>query len=927
MQKIFRIIFLLLAYVSLANIAAAQSVTPSPAMLEQFKQLPRAEQERLARQYGIDLNTLNQVGSRDNNLSDEQEPELLTQPRARQEERNRLTAEQQRKEKEKKADEPLKRFGLNLFDAQISTFAPVNSTMAVPDNYILGADDQLLIQYFGKQNTRETLKINRDGSITLAETGLLQVGGLTFNQAKTLIESRVRAGSIGSEAAVSMGKLRTINVFVTGEAKYPGSYAVSALTTVTQAMFVAGGVSEIGSLRDIRVNRAGQTIARFDLYDLLLRGDSRNDVTLQHGDVVFIAPVSAIVTVEGEVHRPALYELRNNETLADLLSMAGGAKAQAYPRAAVLERINQQNLREIVNVDLTHTTNRQLTAKAGDVLRLAATAPTAQNQIVLAGAFTRPGFYAWQPEMRITDLVRSLWSDLLPTADPEYLLIIRHGNNNREYSVLQLDIAKAVSQPQSADNVLLQPRDIVLVFHHGDNHYQRAKLNDYLRKQLEKKLDIQEDARWLLGDVATQAFTEINQRNREGRLILNKDKTDPMDLFMEKQRQQAKQEELLIEEYELLLNRVLTDREAIVLSPHFSRTELLHPVLALLRQQARTNETLQIVSASGEVKVPGEYPLARNARLNDLIKAAGGLNDSAFINRAELSRVVAMSRDENGVEVAHQALNLANVIAQGDDNITLQPRDRLNVFGIPNWQADRTVVLKGEVRFPGEYTIRQGERLSSVLARAGGLTDEAFAFGSVFIRKNLQEKEQTQYTKLIEQLRADIATRFLSVEAGGASAQDALLMVQELEKIVPVGRLVINLAQIASNNPEFDLTVEDGDELFIPRQNRTVSVVGEVQHASSHRFDAALNVSDYLSLAGGFRKRADTDRIYVIRADGSVHIPRQSRWFSANQQQLLPGDTIVAPVDTEYTKSLTTWTLITQIFYQSAVALAAINSF
>lgn len=923
MHRVYRIFLLvLLAYTSMVHIANAQSVTPSPAMLEQFKQLPRAEQERLARQYGFDVNMLNQSSARDSSLS-EQQPDLLTQPRLQQDEINWNNKHSKSKDPSNK---PLQRFGLNLFDAAISTFAPVN-TMPVPETYVLGADDQLLIQYFGKQNTRETINVNRDGSITLPETGLLQVGGLTFNQAKALIESRISAGSIGTEAAVSMGKLRTINVFITGEAKYPGSYAVSALTTVTQAMFVAGGVSDIGSLRDIRINRAGKTIAQFDLYQLLLRGDSRNDVTLQHGDVVFIAPITEMATVEGEVNRPALYELKQNETLADLLDMAGGPKALAYPRASVLERVNTDNLREIVNIDLTKAADRQLPARAGDVLRLAATAPVAQNQIVLAGAFTRPGFYAWQPEMRVNSLIRSLWSDLLPTADPEYLLVLRRTANNTEYTVFQLDVANALNQPSSEDNILLQPRDILLVFHHGNTHYQRAKLNDFLRKQLETKLDIQEDSRWLLGDVASQAFKDIASRNREARLLLNKQKAEPMDLFMEKQQQLAKQEQLLIEEFELLLARVLTDREAIILSPYLSRTELLHPVLALLRQQARSNSSLQIVSASGEVKVPGEYPLAQNAKLVHLIKAAGGLNDSAFVNRAELSRVVALSRDENGIEVAHKAVNLAEVMDFGTDNITLQPRDRLNVFGIPNWQADRTVMLKGEVRFPGEYTIKQGERLSSVIERAGGLTNEAFAFGSIFIRKNLQEKEQVQYSKLIEQLRADIATRFLSVESGGATAQDALLMVQELEKVVPIGRLVINLSEIAAKNPDYDLIVEDGDELLIPRQNRTVSVVGEVQHASSHRFDAALNVSDYLSLAGGFRKRADTDRIYVIRADGSVYIPRQSRWFSANQQQLLPGDTIVAPVDTEYTKTLTTWTLLTQIFYQSAVAIAAINSF
>lgn len=911
-----------MAFAGLSQAAYAQAITPSPAMMEQFKNLPRAEQERLARQYGINLNSLNRSPARDNNAADNQ-AELLTQPRALEEQ---LAQQFENKRQNNLGNAPLERFGLKIFDSQISTFAPVN-TMPVPDSYILGADDELLVQYFGKQNGQEILVVSRDGSITLPETGLLQVGGLTFNQAKSLIESRIRAGSIGNDAAVSMGKLRTINIFITGEAKFPGSYAVSGLTTVTQAMFVAGGVSDIGSLRDIRINRAGKTIANFDFYDLLLRGDSKHDVILQHGDVVFVAPVSALVTVEGEVQRPALYEIKPNETLANLLEMAGGAKALSYPRAAVLERINNESLREIVNLDLTQAANRQKLARNGDILRLAATAATAQNQIVLAGAFTRPGFYAWQPNMRLSDLIQSLWSDLLPTADPDYLVVLRQANNSREYSILQVNLTNALSVSGTADNIYLQPRDTLLIFHHGDTHYQRATLNNYLRQKLEENLGVKDDEMWMLGDVASGAFEEITKRNADGRLIIAQDVAGQSKMLTQNLPKPKQQQQLLLNEFESLLRSVLSDREAIALSPHLSRTELLHPVLNLLRQQARTNETLQIVSISGEVKVPGEYPLAQNSTLYHLIKAAGGLNDSAFVNRAELSRVAATSVDENGIEVTHKAINLNNVLAQGADNLALVPRDRLNVFGIPNWQADRTVTLKGEVRFPGEYTIRQGERLSSVIERAGGLTNDAFAFGAIYIRKNLQEKEQTQYRKLIEQLRSDIATRFLSVESGGASAQDALTMITELEKFRAIGRLVIDLEQIAAMNQDFDLVVENGDQLHIPRQNRSISVVGEVQHASSHRYNAAFTVSDYLSLAGGYRKRADVDRVYVIRADGSVYIPKQSSWFSANREQLLPGDTIVAPIDTEYTKTLTTWTLVTQIFYQSAVALAALNSF
>lgn len=902
-----------IAVLTVSSLSFAQTAMPSisPAMMEQFRQLPRAEQERLARQYGVDLSMLQQGGMGSaGTINSQQQGTNLTQPR-----RERELQQQIQEDTRKSKRTGPERFGLKLFDAEISTFSPV-LTQPVPDNYVLGPDDQLLLQLFGKQSSQTTLTVSRDGTINLPDIGPVTVGGLTYNTAIKLVTERVRQAMIGVDAAVSMGQLRTINIFVAGEAKYPGAYAVSALTSVTQALFVAGGVSDIGSLREITVKRAGKTVAEFDLYDLLLRGDLRQDVNLQHGDVVFIAPVRALAEVRGEVKRPAIYEVKASDTLGDLLSMAGGAKAGAFPRAAVLERFNQQNLRDLQNLDLTVNTDRNLKAQAGDVLRIGTASGRVENQLTLAGAVVRPGFYAWRDGIRLNQLLASLWSDVLMTADLDYALVAREINPAGDLEFIQFNLGQAITEPHSEANIYLQPRDKVLVFHYADQVYQRAKLNDYLRENIDLQLEENANNLWLLGDLTSVAFKTLDKQS---------------DTFLGQETSEqllkgADQQVLLKDNLRNVLEQLFTDTEMLALSPHLNRTELLYPILQKIRQQARTGKELQLVSITGDVKVPGDYPLTSDTTVTSLLKAGGGLKDSAFIGRAELSRVYGNNTNHNGININHQSLNLQAILDGSAESLKLQSRDRLNVFSTPEWKADRIIELTGEVRFPGKYTIQHGETLSGVLQRAGGFTDSAFVTGAVFTREQVKEKEATQFRKLIEQLKTDIATRALSTDRI-SSTSETLSMIAEIEKIRPVGRLVVNLEQIMAQNPAYDIAVEDGDFLHIPRVNRSVTVVGEVQHTGSHRYDSKLSLDDYLNSAGGFRKRADDDRVYVIRADGSVMIPRANRWFSVDKNRIQPGDTVVVPLDTEYKDNMTLWAQVTQIFYQSAVALAALNSF
>lgn len=960
MLKLFKSCVLVALFAALP----VSAVTPSPAMLAQFQNLSPAEQQRLAKQYGIEIPT----GMMGSSVQQAQPQVLVPQQQSPIIETidPQFGQYPQQLTEEEKANQ---RFGMNMFNSQISTFAPIDNA-PVPENYRLGPDDILLLQLFGKQNNSTELIVSRDGSVNLPEIGPVNVSGLSVSQASDVIANKVREAMIGVDAVISMGKLRTINIFVAGEAKIPGMFAVSALTTVTQSLYLAGGVSDIGSLRDIQVKRAGATVGRFDLYDLLLRGDSSGDIQLQHGDVVFIAPMKASVKISGEIKRPAIYEIKSGETIDALLSMAGGTKAGAYPQSVVLERYNSNNLRDLLNLDLTNAVNRQMALRDGDLLSIAETSPRIENVITVAGAVVRPGYYAWQQGIRITDIIKSFWSDLHMTADLDYALVVRETNSAGDVKVLQFSLAEAVNQPSSLANVELKPRDLVLVFHHANQSIQRDKLNEYLRKVITERYNLAPDMQWTAADdlagLAYQRMLESNSEKMAKASGAGKAATIGEQRIVDSQAQKTQQlqEEAYASQLQNLQQQTLSgapgqqttstadtttvpvidlgkdalpaimqdvmtkafrDKDIISLSASFTRTELLYPLMQKLKAQVRAGADPMVISVNGEVKVPGDYPLVEGASVAHLISAAGGLTESAFLNRAELTRAV-MSTDSNGIEVQHVSVDLNQVYA-GTLDLPLQHRDRLNIFPVPDWNIERAIEIRGEVKFPGRYAIQRGELLSDVINRAGGLTKSAFLNGVIYTREVIKERERLQIKKLAEQLRADVATKSLSDGAGRVAPQEAMKMIKQLEEQPPVGRLVIDLPAILAGQQEHDVQVQDGDLLYIPRSDNTISIVGEVQHAGSHRFDPAVGVDEYLKLAGGTRKRADEGRVYIIKADGSVALPRAGSWFTVNDNTLEAGDTIVVPVDTEYKDNLSLWSQITQVFYQSAVAIAALNSF
>ena len=359
-------------------------------------------------------------------------------------------------------NEALKPFGYDLFEGSPSTFAPV-ADIQVPIDYIVGPGDTLEIQLYGNEPSRYELTVQRDGRVNFPKLGPIMVSGLSFDAARDAIQQRVTKQLIGTHVSVTMGELRSIRVFVLGDVENPGSYTVSGLSTMTNALFVSGGAKKIGSLRNIQLKRNGQLVTTLDLYDLLLHGDTSADRQLLPGDVIFIPPIGRTLSVYGAVQRPAIYELKGEKTVAQGIEIAGGLTPDADEKTGQLERILPSRLREMHNIDLTQAAGRDAELANGDRLKIPAIRPTLENSVVLTGYVFRPGQFQFHPGIRLSDVLPS-FDELRPNADEHYIMIRREVPPDLKVVVLSADLKQALAARGSAADPELQPRDKIYVF-------------------------------------------------------------------------------------------------------------------------------------------------------------------------------------------------------------------------------------------------------------------------------------------------------------------------------------------------------------------------------------------------------------------------------------------------------------------------------
>jgi protein involved in polysaccharide export with SLBB domain len=718
-------------------------------------------------------------------------------------------------------EEPLKPFGYEIFSSTPTTFAPVTD-IATPENYIVGPGDSLSMQLLGGESQSYTLEVTRDGTINIPDIGELFISGLTFDETKDLITEKVSEQLIGVRVIINLSELRSIRVFVLGEAFKPGSYSVSSLSTMTNAIMVSGGVTDIASLRNIELKRNGETVSRLDLYQLLLSGDTSGDKRLMPGDVIFIPPVGKTISIQGEVKRPAIYELKDEQNLMDVIDLAGGISARAYKRIVSVERPNESGFTTTEEYDLANNTI-DYRAQAGDIINVMPVLEASEGVVSLSGHFHRPRNIAWTPGLTLGDIIQSA-SDFMDGVDLHSGLIIRRELPLKNVTVKYFDIAEVLSG--GADHKIeLLPLDEVMAF----------------------------------------------------------------DMFED-------------------------------------RTVVMEELMNVVMNQTTMGGLKNIVHISGNVKYPGDYPYGRAMLVQHLVAIAGGLKEATYLGRAEITR---RSIDDEGVsKTEHININLADLISDNQD-FQLQPRDKLSIYITPEYQERRTIEISGEVRFPGNYEFSRGDTLSQVIKRAGGFTDLAHVQASVFTREELRIREAEQLKELQRELEREVAASELGEQAVGAKTSSASIsnaqkLLESLNDTVALGRLIIQLDEILAGEKD-DILLKDGDVLVVPPFKQEVSVVGEVQKGSSHLYNQEWLLDDYIEGSGGYTNRADTDRIYVVRADGSIFLPNQGGWLTHQTAMISAGDTIVVPLEADRIKTLTLWTSVSQIIYQLALGAAAVS--
>lgn len=891
-------------------------IIPS-SVISQLANMSASERQNLAIQYGVDINDLgldnlnagsdDQLGSSSGPITSDAN-EIIYQRIIEAEENNNKAREYRRKtipifEREYSTMQDLPLYGQFLFDGNYSTFSPVDNA-PVPNNYVLGTGDSINVLMYGIDDAEIELIVNREGTINFPELGNISLAGMTFLEATNYIKDRVSKQMIGVEVSISIGQLRSIDVFMTGEAMVPGVYAVSGLSTVSQLLFVAGGVTNIGSMRNIEIRRSNELIATFDLYDLLTKGTAKDDIRLQSGDVVFVPTIRKIAIVDGAVRRPGKYELKDNEGISELFNLAGGLNNRAYKKQIQIERFDHSNeLPSIINLDMTESDNREYEIIDGDIIRIAEISSAQSKSVILKGAIRRPGYYGWNEGMRFSDIISSI-NDFSDNFDMNKAIIVRRKNNNNFYiEAIGFNLKNALESPKSDADPLLKLHDEVLIFSLGynvdllNNEQIYNSEEDPYHPSYGKEAKIENSS-------TMQTPLQTSYPNMQPNMML--------------QNQRSADEGRRVEMYNL------KKIEEYALLNKGKRRILLKPLNEILRQQASSSEPPELVSISGAVKVPGVYPLIRNASYIDLIELAGGYKDNAFIEATEIRRTV---MDSSGSMI----IDTSDIDLRYLSSTKLKSRDHIHIRSVKDWDVRDTVMLSGEVFYPGSYLISPNETLSSVIKRAGGFTNESFIEGAIFTRESIKDKEREQLQILGDTIRRDQAARSMTKESEdfSISSSEVEASISALLDSTVYGRLIIDIPRLMSGDSDADIVLQDGDELIIPKYTNAVTVVGEVRRAGSFVMQNNYNIDDYLSLAAGMTARGDQNEIYIIKADGSVNknIKKRSLLvFDDGGNQIEAGDTVVVPIRSNYQTPLNLYSTVSQVVFQSIASIAAFST-
>jgi polysaccharide export outer membrane protein len=781
-------------------------------------------------------------------------------------------------------------YGTKVFET--GAFDSVQAAQ-VPDSYIVGPGDELVVRVYGAFDYAERLVVDRDGRVTLPKVGPIKVAGLRFAQLEAALSRTVGDVYKNFKLSVSMGRLRSIEVYLLGQARQPGRKVVSSLSTLINALFEAGGPSVRGSLRGIELRRAGKVVTRLDLYDFIARGDNQADRPLEPGDIIFIPPVGPQVAILGSVNESAIFELAGTTptSLQSVLALTGGVTALATPQKAQLERINpQQNPARRVQTIALDAQGIATALQAGDVVTVYPISPQFANAVTLQGSVAMPMRLAHREGMRVSDLVMnnnflvpvSYWLRLnagtlitgidKPEVNLEYATVQRLDPVRLRTETISFHLAKAL-MGDTTENLALKPGDLVRVY--GAN-------------------EVAQDA---LDSVTLEAGFLVSQGVRRS---------------------------VWREGYHV---------KDIIPDVRWLQDEVV-------RKARNTGVAVSIDDLNSRTNLSGDLSTG---------KLSASELQEVNLEYADIRRL-----DPLTLEVKLLTFNLSKALA-GDaaHNLALQRGDRISLYSkrevpVPIERRTRLVKLLGEVVTPGTYQVNPGETLNDMVRRAGGFTSQAYAYGARFTRESTRLEQKKNLAAYIQNLEADlISQRSASLQnqaAQDAQKQETLLAIQRqsierLRKAEVSGRIALDLDENVLHPVLPSLALEDGDTLDVPSHSDFVTVVGAVDLSNAMIYRPGLTVRDYLERAG-LKAFADLDSIAVLKADGTVKTRRTVAgrlsllgWRtdeSLLNQPLRPGDAILVPEKLDRQSGYTTFVTAakdwTQLIYQLGLGIAAFKS-
>jgi len=775
----------------------------------------------------------------------------------------------------------LERFGIDIFHDGTGNFSQLPMDLPAGPEYVVGPGDGLAIEMWGGVSQRLQRIVDREGRVALPEVGTVEVAGHNLGEVQHLLQGVLRTQFRDVEADVSLARVRSLRVYVVGDVERPGAYDVSSLSTPLNAVYLAGGPTARGSLRTLRQYRGKQLVQVIDVYDLLLHGVRTDLQNLQPGDTVLVPPLGAEVSLEGMVRRPALYELNGEKSLAEVLELAGGVLPSGTLRHVDVERVQAHQSRTMLRLDIPENNNEAAVTKAledfqvqdGDRIKISPILPYADKTVYLDGHVFRPGKYAYRDGMKVTDLIKS-YHDLLPEPYKQHAEIIRLSAPDYTPTVLAFNLGDALNGQDQ--DLALKPFDTVRVF--GRFDFEDPPIVTVSGEVRDPGDHITNGATYLRDAVYLAGGTTNDAELQDAQVFRHTGG--------------GKLEVLSVNLSQALAGDA---KDNILLEP--KDRVFIH------RNLARTDPPS--VTVEGEVAKPGKYPLGADMSAAQLVELAGGLKRGAYTESADLTRYTV----EDGRKVVGEHMNvlIAKALAgEPDTDVRLHDGDVLTVGQLAGWKdVGASITVTGEVLHPGTYGIREGERLSSVLERAGGLRSDAYPYGAVFERKQVMELEEANRSQLMREIHDEGSALRLAPDSDPdqKAAKEAALQqwqstLDHLQNTPPAGRLVIHISKEGKRwaNTSADVEVRNGDSIYIPKRPNLVMVDGSVYNPTAVSYKPGKDAGWYLRQAGGPTNNANRKAIFVIRADGSV-AGGSGGLFTGGVEKagLQPGDMVVVP--------------------------------